>query len=56
MQEDVYGSSMKLYSHSSLDTAAIMSHILSSETGMSVSKLLKQLDTRDGILVQLIWK
>lgn len=39
--EDIHGTHLKFYSDSSLDKRAIMSNVMSSETGMPVSRLLK---------------
>ena len=54
--EEAHVSSLKFYKDSSLDKEAIMPHVLSSETGMPVSRLLRLLDTEDGIKVLVRWK
>ena len=47
---------MEFYSDSSLDKDAIMSHILTSEKGMPVSRLMRLEKTENGILFQVRWK
>lgn len=56
MQEDDHGSILKFYSDSSLDTAAVMSHMLSCKTGMPAPEFLKLVESKDGIIVQVWWK
>lgn len=53
--QEVHGSRMKFYSDSSLDTVAIMSHVLSSETGMQVARLMRLVESPNGIQVQVRW-
>lgn len=56
LQEDVHSTRLKFYSDESLDQEAILSHVLSSETGMPISRLLR-LDEQDGkIFVAVRWK
>ena len=54
--EDIHGSRLKYYHDRSLDTEAILSHVISSETGMPVARLMKLVDTPDGLKVQVRWK
>ena len=54
--EDVHVCRLRFYHDSSLEKAAIMSHVLYSETGMPVSRLIGLHDTDDGIQVQVRWK
>ena len=53
---EAHGTRLKFYSNTSLDTSAIMSHVLSSETGMAISRLLRLEDNEDGIYVVIRWK
>lgn len=54
--EDVHCTRLKFYHDPSLDTEAIMSHAISSETGMPVQRLMQLVDTDDGIMVQVRWR
>lgn len=54
--EDVHGSLLKFYHDPSLDTERIMSHVLSSETGMQVQRLMRLVETDDGLMVLVRWK
>ena len=54
--EDIRGTRLKYYSDSSLDSSAILSHIISSETGMPVSRLMALVETPDGLKVIVRWK
>lgn len=54
--QDTHASRMKFYRDASLDAEAIMSHVVSSETGMEVQRLLGLVDTGDGLMVQVRWK
>lgn len=54
--EDIHGSRLKFYHDASLDTNAIMSHVLSSETGMVVQRLLELVESPDGLKVRIRWK
>lgn len=56
MVEDCHGSRLKFYSDRSLNSAAILSHVLSSETGMPVARLMQLVDSPDGLKVQVRWK
>jgi hypothetical protein len=53
---DIHGTRLKLYSDRSLDTTAIMSHVLSSEIGMPVARLMRLMDSPDGLQVQVRWR
>lgn len=55
LAEDVHGCGLKFYHDCLLETAAIMSHVLSSVTGMLVQRLLRIVDTGDGVKVQVRW-
>lgn len=52
----IHGTRLKFYSDDSLDTTAILSHVLSSETGMPVSRLLRLVDQDGKLLVAVRWK
>ena len=54
--KDIHGTRLKFYSDRSLDTRATMSHVLSSETGMPVARLMRLVDSPDGLLVQVRWR
>ena len=54
--DDVHDSRLKLYRDSEIDKDAIMSHVIHSETGMVVSRLLGLEETPDGIYVRIRWK
>lgn len=54
--EEAHISSLTSYQDPSLDTEAIMSHVITSETGMVVKRLLKLVDTDDGLKVQVRWR
>jgi len=54
--EEAHGSRLKFYRDAELDTKVIMSHVLSSETGMPVARLLKLTDEPDGMKVIVRWK
>lgn len=49
--DDVHVSRLKFYSDRSLDTTAIMSHVLSSETGMIVARLMRLEEVVDKMYV-----
>jgi len=54
--KDVLGTRLKFYHDHSLGTDVIMSHVLSSETGMPVSRLLRLIDDPNGLMVQVRWR
>lgn len=54
--DPVHGSRLKYYSDSSLDKKVIMSHVLSSETGMPVAGLMKLAKVDNELKVQVRWK
>lgn len=54
--EDIHGTRLKFYTDSSLDEKVILSHVLSSETGMPVSRLLKLVDHNGDLHVLVRWK
>ena len=54
--EDVHGRRLKFYRDGSLNQKVILSHVLSSETGMPVARLLRLKDTEDGLHVVERWK
>ena len=56
MVEAVHGTRLKFYRDSSLNTTTIMSHVLSSETGMPVARLMRLVDTEEGLKVLVRWK
>lgn len=54
--EDVHGTRKKFYREYSLNTTAIMHHVLASETGITVALLMRVEDTADGINDLVRWK
>ena len=56
MLRDIHGSRLKFYRDASQDTEVIMSHVLSSETGMPVAHLLCLIESHDGLKVFVLWK
>lgn len=54
--ETAHASRLKFYSDSAFDSTAIMSHVMHSETGMPVARLMKFVECPDGIKVQVRWK
>jgi len=54
--EDVHATRLRFYCDHSLDTNAIMSHVLYSERGMEISRLLKLSESPSGdLLVRVRW-
>lgn len=51
--KEAHVSHLKFYSDSSLETKAIMSHVVSSGTGMQIQRLLRLLDYDEGITVSI---
>lgn len=54
--EDIHRYLLKFYSDSLLDDEFIMSHVLASETGMVVARLMGLTDSTNGLLVHVRWK
>lgn len=54
--QEVHGTRLKFYRDSSLNTEAVMSHVVASETGMPVQRLMRLVDTDDGLMVQVRWR
>lgn len=54
--DEIYVSRLKLYRDSQMDAIAIMSHLLQSETGMVLSRLLGLEDGLDGLQVCVRWR
>ena len=54
--EDVHGSRLKFYRDGLLNQEVILSHVLSSETGIPVARLMRLGDTEDGLKVIVRWK
>lgn len=54
--DDIHASRLKLFRDREIDEKAIMSHVLQSETGMVVSRLLSLEDCPDGLHVRIRWK
>ena len=54
--EDIHATRLKFYRDSSLNTEAIMLHVLSSESGMVVSRLMRLVESEDGLHVVVRWK
>eukprot|EP00171_Calliarthron_tuberculosum_P004016 IDg4016t1 len=53
LTEDVHVSRLKFYHDPSLDTEAVMAHVVSSETGMPVQRLMRLVESSDGLMVQV---
>lgn len=49
--DDIQALRLKFYFDSSLDTEAIFPHILSSETGMAISRLLSLVESEEGAIL-----
>lgn len=56
INNEVHASRLKIYHDHSLDEEAVISHDLSSETGMVVHRLIRLVETEDGLYVQVRWK
>ena len=54
--EELHASRLKFYHDPTLDTDAVMSHVLQSETGMTVQRLLRLKEHPDGVYVVVRWK
>lgn len=54
--EDIHGSRLKFFHDPSLDKEAIMSHVVSSETGMPVQRLMRLVEADTGLMVQVRWR
>lgn len=54
--EDVHGSRLKFYEDPSLNHEAIMSHVVASETGMSVHRLMRLVDSDNRMMVEVCWR
>jgi len=54
--EDIHACRLKYYRDNSLDQVAIMPHVLQSETGMPVARLMRLVDDPDGLKVQVRWR
>lgn len=54
--ESIHATRLKYYSDSALDTKAIMSHVVNSEMGMPVARLMRFVESEDGIKIQVRWK
>lgn len=54
--DEVHGTSAKFYRDSYLDQKAIMSHVLSSETGKHVARLLPLVEQDRSMFVVVRWK
>lgn len=55
MGKDVHVSRMKFYHDASLDIESIMYHVVSSETGIPVQRLMGLVETDDGLKFQVRW-
>lgn len=53
---DVHASRFKFYHDKLLNFKAIMPHVLASETGMDVERLMCLTETEDGTMVQVRWR
>ena len=56
MHDDVHISRLKFYRESDLNGEAIMSHVLTSETGIIVSYLMGLEETATGLCVRVRWR
>lgn len=56
LTEDVHIARLKFYADDSLDATAIMSHVIASETGMPVARLMGIQESSDGLVVHVRWK
>jgi transposase InsO family protein len=54
--EEVHATRLKFYRDASLDSVAILPHVLSSETGMPVARLMRLYEDEDGLKVVVRWK
>ena len=54
--EDVHSSRLKFYRDGWLNHKVIFSHVLSSETGMPVARLVRLVDSEDRLKVIVHWK
>ena len=54
--EELHASRLKFYHDQTLDMDAVMSHVLQSETGMTVQRLLRLEEHPDGVYVLVRWK
>ena len=54
--EEVHASRLQFYSDDQLNREAIMPHVLSSETGMPVQRLMRLVDTPSGLAVVVRWR
>ncbi len=55
-QEDTHACRLKFYADSALDEVAYLPHVLSSETGMPVARLIGVEENEDGLFVHVRWK
>lgn len=56
LSEEIHGCRLKFYHDPSLNTEAVMSHVLSSETGMVVSRLMRLEEHDDELYAVVRWK
>lgn len=56
LTEDVHIARLKFYADDSLDTTAILSHVIASETGMPVARLMGIKESPDEVVVDVLWK
>ena len=54
--EDIHSTKLRCYADSKLKIAAILPHVLYSETGMPAARLMRLQSTSDGIMVHVRWK
>ena len=54
--EQAHGSRLKYYSDASLNVEAILPHVLASETGMPVARLLELVEKEGQLFVRVRWK
>lgn len=51
LTEEIHGSRLKYYQDRSLDNEAIISHVIASEIGMPVARLIKLVGMKQGLQV-----
>lgn len=54
--KNVHISRLKFYHNPSLDKEAIMSHVILSKIGLPVQRLMRLVETDDGLMVQVCWR
>lgn len=55
IHQNVHGSHLRLYSDLLLNTETIMAHIVFSETGMPVQRLMNLMEANEDLMAQVCW-